>query len=187
MFWGIILATFLEISVYLSRVFVHKDLVKRAPSVYDLITPLKPGQYITLEDGKKTFYADRYKEFASLLSPVLDQNSSFVKTAEASYSVAGDVTDIKTIESELVKDFFGYKFTLKNRQGEQYTVDISPEEALYANIYSTVINPYNLEKTKTEIKNIKIGDYVVINKSINLLNSTDSKLDIEVLSPTSGK
>jgi len=186
---AIVIASFLEITFYFVYIFkpidrlAGKDIgVPRGiPTTSEMFTSILLNQYITQADESKTFYSQRLDDFTQELKSVMLTKSSFVKLAEANYTVAGTVQVIKTTNDVSGGIFPGYDIILKNSSGGEMTEHLSPSEAQYAQVTLITIKLGNLYTEKKALTDISVKDYLVIKRSTNLLNPKELNIEIEIL------
>ena len=175
----IVVATFVEISLY----FVagkSMGLATGIPSISDIFSPIILSPYIKQAEESKNYYPQRFTNFTNDLGSIISSKSSFVKTAEAVYTLGGTVSDIKPISGTGGQT--GYDITLKNSRGDTLVVHLSSTEVQYAKVFLRDPTSFNITRSQKLFSDIKVGDYLVIKKSTNLLNPGEVNLDVEILS-----
>lgn len=161
----------------------RSGLAMGIPSLADIFSPIILSQYYKQADGSKVFYASRLNEFANGFQPIMNGNSSFVKTAEADYTIGGTVVKISPItnQSLIYGNILGYDFLIKNSTSTSFDLKITPAEAQYAQVSLRNLSSGGYSKDAGNLSDVKPGDYLVVKRSINLLNSSETNLDVEIL------
>lgn len=188
--WVIIILTFLEVSFYISYVLRPFDkttgkgisLISGLPKLEDIFSQTQLSKYIVFADGEKTLYPERVDEYLEDLAGTMVDSSSFVKSAEANYVVAGTVLSVKNLSGQIPISTDSYEISLKNQKGGLFKEILSPTEAQYAKVYLDTLSPSNTSREGVNIKDIKSGNYITIKRTTNLLNPAESRIEIDILS-----
>lgn len=161
-------------------------LVSGLPSFSDLFAPIHlNSRYIQQADGEKTLYANRLGGFTQDLNSFLSSESSFVKTAEADYVLGGTVAKIVAVGN--AGSFGGipaYDITLRNSQSRYLVLHLSSGEAQYLKVFTNTSTLSDGPLGNSRIDDVKVGDYIAVRKSTNLLNPSEVNLEIDILSPS---
>lgn len=120
--------------------------------------------------GGGVLYSEQLDRFKSEVSDTISSKSGFVKNVSADYVIAGTLTKVDKIQTDLGQ---GYEFTLKDLSGAISTESISAQEAQYMTFFNETLDLSGNIKTLKTIDDVKQGDYVAIRKSFNLLNPTE--------------
>ncbi len=170
----IIVMTFLEVFYYF---MVYKNT--GIPTISDLFSPTILSPYVKQAEETKTYYPQRLGDFTASFNPIVSSKSSFVKTAEANYVVGGTVAAISVIDNSNTAP--GYDITLKNSKGGVFTERFSSVEKQFAKVFLRTPTSFDISRSAKSFTDIKIGDYLVIKRSFNLLNSEEVNIDLEIL------
>lgn len=181
---GVILLSVFEVFFYFVFIFKPFDRLggrelltpQGIPSTSELFSPIKDGNNLNLGDDLKTFFADRLGDFKNIFAPIVSENSTFVKKAEAAYSIAGFVDEIKSVNNPS-----GFAITLSNSTSKKYTIFIKDQEAQNAHVSALASSGNGFSRTEKSVADITKGDYVTIKKSFNLLNPEEINLEIEII------
>jgi hypothetical protein len=185
----IVLAAFLEVTFYFVYIFKPIDRIagrdlgvpRGVPTASEIFTSPLLSSYFKQADESKIFYSERLGGFTEEFGSLMSSKSSFVKTAEANYTLAGTVQEIKIVEDKNDGVFPGYDITLKNSTKEKYEEHISPSEAQYARVYLRIISTDKFSREEMDLADIKVEDYLVVKRSTNLLNPAEVNIEIEIL------
>jgi hypothetical protein len=185
----VILVTFLEITFYFIYIFKPIDRItghdlgvpKGIPVASEIMTPILLSRYINQADEIKDFYPKRLGDYTKSVESIIQSKSSFMKTAEANYILAGTVQEIITVKDANNDIFPAYNITLKNSTGDKYLEHISSSEAQYVQVSLETVTPGNFSTTKKDITDIINGDYISIKRSDNLLNPSEVNIEIKIL------
>ena len=176
--WIVVIASCLGIILYF---FGSKNIGLRqgTPSVSDIFSPLTISPYVKQSEENKTFYSQRLSDFEKDFNSVVSSKSSFVKTAEAAYTLGGTVSEISPRSD--ASNQIGYDITLKSLSGDTFVVQLSPLEAQFAKVFLRTSISLDVSRTQKKFSDIKVGDYLVIKRSTNLLNPAEVNIDVEIL------
>ena len=176
--WAIAIASCLGIIFYF---FGSKNIGLRQgiPTVSDIFSPIIISPYVKQAEEKKTFYSQRLSDFEGDFNSVVSSKSSFVKTAEAAYTIGGTVSEISSVLD--ANNQTGYDITLKSLSGDIFVVHLSPLEAQFAKVFLRTPTSFDISRSQKKFSDIKVGDYLVIKRSTNLLNPAEVNIDVEIL------
>lgn len=172
--WVVVVLALVEVSYYF---VIGKNT--GIPTISDIFSPTVFSPYIKQAEGIKEYYPQRLNDFTASFGFVASSKSSFVKTAEANYVVGGTVSSISVVASPDSR--LGYDITLKNLKDETYVEHLSPTEVQYAKVFVRTPTSFNIARSAKTFTDIKIGDYVAIKRSTNLLNSAEVNIVVEIL------
>lgn len=184
------LLSFLEIFFYFIYIFKPidrlrgRDLLtpKGFPESSEVFAPVAMGDYVIRNDDFKKFFTGRLTDFANIISPVFSSNSTFVKSSEANYVIAGTVVSVKVVSDVNTNFNLGTEIVLTNSTGGKYALMLTDQEVQFARIFAITNQGGTYERTQKAITDISKGDYVSVKKSFNLLNPEEVNIDIEILS-----
>lgn len=185
----IAIITFIEIAFYFIYIFKPVDRIagkdigvpKGIPTTSEILTPVSLSRYIIQSDESKILYSERLDIFIKDVESIMQSKSNFVKIVESNYTIAGTVVEIDTIGNTNSEVGLGYDITLKNLTGDKYKEHISASEARYTQVYLRTISSVNYSTAEKVPFDVKVGDYLIIKRSTNLLNPAEMNIEIEIL------
>jgi hypothetical protein len=158
------------------------DIPHALPKFSELFTPLNLRDYITLEEQDKKFYPQKLTKFSQFLEPIFNSDSSFVKEVEASYIVAGEVVEINRSISSYSMEVHEYEVVVENIYGQRYSEKINLLEIKEVNVWIRQVAEGGFVRNQGSLDDLRIGDYFVLRKKTNLLDSEDqSSVEVEIL------
>lgn len=187
---SIVIVTTLELLFYFIYIFKPIDRImgkdistpRGLPTASELFTPILLNKYITTSNETKTLYSGRLSEFENSLKNKMAENSSFIKVAESNYVVGGEVVSITPAAQVNTGVPVAFDITLKNTLNKkEYIEKISSVEAMYLKTYLIRVNLKDFSRELISLGQIKAGDYLVVKRSTNLLNPSETNIEIEIL------
>jgi hypothetical protein len=189
--WIIGTITSVEILVFFAFTFFESpdritnykfDIPHALPKFSELFTPFDLRDYITLEEQDKKFYPQKLTSFSQFLQPIFNSNSSFVKEVEASYVVAGEVVKVNRSVSGYSKEVNEYEVIVENIYGRKYSEKINLLEIKEVNVWIRQVAEGSFVRSQGSLDDLQIGDYFVLRKKTNLLDSEDqTSVEVEIL------
>ena len=145
--------------------FIPSDI----PKISKIFNPdIIISQGLSSGDEVKEFYLDKTNGFLDKARLFEKQDTKFIKKSNLSYVVAGNIYSID-----------GNKITLYNTKGEKYVEEINLDEINNSKVYLLLMSPTNPTRTEAKVSDMKLDDYLILEKSINLLNDS-TKIDISI-------
>lgn len=132
--------------------------------------------------GGGVLQQEQLDKFKSEVSRVLEAKPGSVKNVSGSYILAGTLTQIDKIETDLG---VGYEFTLKDVAGNLTKESVSATEARYMAFFNETLDLSAKIKTLKTIDDVKVGDYIAIRRNFNFLNPNE--VTIQFVLVRSGK
>lgn len=163
------------------------NIPKITPTFSDLFTPMNLSGLVSFQDQNKIFYPENLDLFSNSLDSVIAQDSRFVKEADASYIIAGYVSDFnKSGGDNKSAQISIYDITLKNLLGEKYVEKIDTKEMESIEVRLREISPGSFSDKAASIDDVRVGDYLAINRVFHPL-SYGGKLTLKVMIIRSSK
>ena len=131
---------------------------------------------ISMADEEKTFYFDKINLYSDKMRGFSKKESQFVKKASLDYVVAGNVNAVKELKNS---ENTVYVITLSNNNGAKYTEVIDMNETASIKAYLLTMSLTNPTRSEAKVTDIMKGDYLILEKSMNLDNNS-SKVDISI-------
>lgn len=130
---------------------------------------------VSLEDLQSNFYPENLNRFTNDLSgKISGPANTFVKNAESSMTIAGDVVSKNTTGGG------DLELKLSNSAPDQYTVRINKQvlNTIKASLF--IISPENPNRSETQLEDIQIGDFVILKYRYGLLKESEIIIQAEI-------
>lgn len=191
-FWLIVILSSIEVIVFfvlmlfkpIDQVFRHNiDIPRIVPTFSDLFTPMSFSRFVTLQDQQKNFYSEKLDDFSGALGSVMRSESSFVKEAEASYIVAGQVLEIIRQVDEKKDNYpIGYELILENLYKSKHKENINLSEVGKVDVYLRLVSTSGFSRSVSTLEDVRVGDYIVIKRATSLLSREKlAAIEVEIL------
>ncbi len=182
--WTIFAITSLEIIFYFAYIYRPFDRLSRKtigdtkeiPNLSEILTPkVVVGEDVKIDDSLKSIYLGKLDNYSNLLRTSISAGNSFVKVAKSGYVVSGTVEAVKPGVAGSANSRFEISF--KNALGARYTESIDLNEVENIKVSLILMSKDFPGKSDSSLTGIEPGDYLILEKSVNLLNA-NNKFDI---------
>jgi hypothetical protein len=175
---------FIEIIIYFFYIYKPASQIFSSAKSYPLEIPtlsqlLKPPQItntnMTLEDLPQTIDFGRIDNVKSLLTAKLTTRNTFIKSADADYILAGEISSVD------LKPNGDITVNLTNSSGAKISEAFTEEGLKKTKLFVYVLSPTNPSRNESSLKMAIPGDYLIIKYTYNLLSRGDpTATDMEI-------
>lgn len=151
--------------------------MKGIPAESNIFTQVMFSPFVSKSDAPKMFYVKRLEDFSDVITKMSIADSSFLKEAEASYTIRGKVQS-KNYLRDGKGAITGATITLGNGFGDKHVINLSTLEISKLFVFSIRNSGVGSTKSMATLGDVKIGDYFSIKRSVNLLDNDEIYIEI---------
>lgn len=155
-------------------------LAEEIPTISEILNPrIILNEGISVADDKKVFYSAKLNEFSKWMENFPVKDTQFIKKTSISYVVSGNVYSVKEIKDKGSDEISSYQITLYNSNGDKFIEIVNMNEVNILSAYLQLMSLTNPLRSETTISEIEVNDYLILERSTNLLTES-SKTDIRI-------
>lgn len=175
-FSGLYLALNLRNSTINNKLSFLPDEIPTISQIFNSQVILENG--ISMADQDKTFNLDKIIGYSDKLRSLSVKDSRFVKKATVSYVISGNIRSIKE-KKDSTGSVVEYDILLDNTKGDKFVETLNLSEIKSSSVFLLTISLKNPSRTEAKISDMKVDDYIILEKSLSLLDNS-SQMDVKI-------
>lgn len=181
---GIYLALNLRNTTVNNKLSFLPDEIPSISQIFNSQVILENG--VSMADQDKEFSFDKISKYSDKLKSFSVKDTRFIKKSTVSYVVSGNIRNIKEVKDQN-GTVVSYEILLDNTKGDKFTETLNIDEIKSSSVFLLTISLKNPSRTEAKISDMKVDDYIILEKSTSLLdNSSQIDVKIELLRSVSG-